>query len=238
MTRWSDGPPPAAALFDALGTLVELEPPWPRLIETLRGRHGIDVDWDEAKRAVLAEMAYYKEHHDEGADRASLSELRTRCAGVLVGELPALAELPIADVTELLLESLRFAQYPDVPGVLADLRRLGLKLAIVSNWDCSLPETLADLGLTGLVDAVVVSAEVGARKPSPAIFEAALSRLGVEPAAALFVGDSPETDVAGARAAGIRPLLLDRNGLLADNENVERIFTLADLPSLVAARLA
>lgn len=225
-------------LFDALGTLVELEPPWPRLIELLRGRHGIEADWDEAKRAVLAEMAYYKEHHDEGADEATLAELRTRCATVLADELPALAGLSSSEVTELLLESLRFNPYPDVPGVLADLRRLGLRLAIVSNWDCSLRDTLAELGLSGLVDEIVVSAEAGARKPAPAIFERALSALGVPAEASLFIGDSPETDIAGARSAGIDALLLDRNGLVADTEGVERIFTLADLPPLVAARLA
>ena len=204
----------------------------------LRGRHGIEADWDQAKHAVLAEMAYYKQHHDEGADDASLAELRTRCAGVLADNLPALATLPPAEVTELLLDSLRFNPYPDVPGVLADLRRLGLKLAIVSNWDCSLPATLAELGLSGLVDEIVVSAEAGARKPAAAIFERALSGLGVEAEAALFIGDSPETDVAGAEAAGMRALLLDRNGLAADNEQAQRIFTLADLPPLVAARLA
>jgi len=231
-------PPPRAVLFDALGTLVELEPPWPRLIDLLHSRFGIEVGWDDAKRAMLAEMTYYKDHHDEGRDAGSLAGLRLRCAGVVKENLPAAAAaVPDQQLVDVLLDSLRFAAYPDVPGTLASLRHLDMKLAIVSNWDCSLPDTLAGLGLEGLVDRVVVSAQAGARKPDPAIFETALNELKVEPERALFVGDSPETDVAGARAAGMRALLLDRNGQSADTEGMDRIFTLADLPGLAAEQL-
>lgn len=226
-------PAPTAVLLDALGTLVQLELPWPLLIETLRGRHGIEVGWEDAKRAVIAEMTYYKQHHDEGRDDESLAELRSRCAGVLRDNLPQVKELPEQALVDALIECLRFAAYPDVPGALAELRQMGLRLAVVSNWDCSLPDTLAQLGLAGLVDAIVVSAEVGARKPEPLIFRAALERVGAQPASALMVGDSPETDVEGARAAGIRPLLLDRGGIAADNGRMDRIFTLTDLPPLI-----
>ena len=94
---------------------------------------------------------------------------------------------------------------------------------------------LAEVGLGGLVDEIVVSAEVGAKKPDPAIVEAALRRLRCPAGKALMVGDSPETDVAGAQAAGVRAVLVDRAGTAADSEGVERIFTLEGLDKLLLA---
>lgn len=220
-------------LFDALGTLVELQPPWPRLIDLLRMRHGLEVSWDAAKQAMLAEMSYYKQHHDEGHDEPSLADLRARCAGVIRDQLPQTIGLSDEQLVDTLLESLRFAPYPEVAGVLAELRSMGLKLAVVSNWDCTLRSTLGELGLAGLVDAVITSAEAGARKPAAAIFRAALDRLETSPDLALYVGDSPETDIAGAKGAGIRSILLDRRGVDADRAQMDRIFSLADLPGLL-----
>jgi putative hydrolase of the HAD superfamily len=87
-----------------------------------------------------------------------------------------------------------------------------MRLVVVSNWDCSLPEVLERVDLLALVDDVVVSAVVGAAKPDAAIFGAALAAAGCEAAAAVHVGDSHELDVEGARGAGIRALLIDRAG--------------------------
>ena len=190
-----------AVFLDALGTIVDLEPPWEHLGVTL----GQPVD-DRLIRAVKAEMAYYKSHSHEGRDGPSLAALRKRCAALLSSELGR-----EVDVTTM-MASLRFRAYPDAAPALARLRERGLRLACVSNWDCSLSEVLARCGLTGLLDTVVTSAEAGARKPDPAIFTAALEATGVEPREAVHVGDTPSEDVAGARAAGIEPLLLDRAG--------------------------
>ena len=87
----------------------------------------------------------------------------------------------------------------------------GLRLGVVSNWDCGLRNVLAGLGIAHHFAAIVPSAEVGAPKPQPAVFEAALSRLGVEPSEAIHVGDRPETDAAGASAAGIGAVTIDRH---------------------------
>jgi len=226
-----------AVLLDALGTLVQLEPPWPLLRGTLAKRHAIEVSEVDAKRAMLAEMAYYRAHHREGRDSAGLADLRRRCALVLQENLPATVELEPDQVTEALLDSLRFVPFPDAAPSLAALRGAGLRLAIVSNWDCSLRAMLAELGLAAAVDAVVVSAEIGAAKPDPVIFREALGRLRCGPDEALFVGDSLETDVIGARAAGLRALLLDRAPSGMDRDGLERIFSLSDLIELVEARV-
>ena len=90
------------------------------------------------------------------------------------------------------------------------LRAAGCALVVVSNWDVSLHERLAETGLAPLVDGVVASAEVGVAKPERAIFERALALAGVRAADAWHVGDSVAEDVEGARAAGIRPVLVAR----------------------------
>jgi putative hydrolase of the HAD superfamily len=191
--------------------------------------HGIEVPEPEAKSAMLAEMAYYRAHHHEGADEPSLRDLRRRCAAVLREHLPQVEALPEEDLVEALLASLRFRPYADAAPALGRMRLLGVRSAVVSNWDVSLRDVLADIGLGGLVDHIVVSAEIGARKPDPVIVEAALRRLRSPAGKALMVGDSLETDIAAAQAAGVRGLLLDRIGAGGDGTGVERIFTLEGL---------
>jgi putative hydrolase of the HAD superfamily len=216
---------PAVVLLDALGTLIELERPWPHLVDELAAR-GVVVGEDDARRAMLAEMAYYRAHHDEAADFAGLRDLRRRCAAVIQGELHT--ALPLADVQEALLAAVRFRAYPEVPGTLARLRAAGSRLAIVSNWDISLHDVLERTALRSLVDAVVISAEEGVAKPDPAIFRAALARLGADGRAGLHVGDSLEADVAGARAAGLDAVLVVRDGDAAP-AGVRVIHSLAEL---------
>jgi putative hydrolase of the HAD superfamily len=191
-----------AVLLDALGTLVELEPPWIHLREFVPDR----IDDETLIRAVRAEMAYYRAHAGEGRDQASLADLRRRCAELITRELGS--EISV----EQLLSSVRFQAYSDASPALAYLREHGLKLIVVSNWDVSLETVLDRTGLAPLLDDVVSSAAAGARKPDPAIFEVALGLAGCEPGEALHVGDTPEEDVEGAHAAGIRALLLDRDG--------------------------
>lgn len=100
--------------------------------------------------------------------------------------------------------------YPEVQGVLETMRRRGLRIAVVSNFDSRLPPILRELGLAPLVDAIVYSTGCGAAKPSPRIFRHALERLGATPESTLHVGDSLSADFDGAGAAGLRAVYLDR----------------------------
>jgi putative hydrolase of the HAD superfamily len=224
-------------LLDSFGTLVSMESPAPRLAAAL------GVPLESAERAFRAEIAYYVEHHLEGRDEASLSDLRDRCARVVweaLGEQAAL--LGLRGARAAMLDAIRFRAYPDAAPALRSLRRRGLRLVVASNWDCSLPEVLERAGLAGLVDGVVASALVGSGKPAPAVFEAALELAGCDPEQALHVGDSPSKDVAGAARAGIRPVLLDRGGARPDEVTddaaggagaVARIESLDELPGLI-----
>jgi HAD superfamily hydrolase (TIGR01509 family) len=101
--------------------------------------------------------------------------------------------------------------WPLTPGakeVLGELKGLGFKLGVVSNWDWTLPGVLRATGLSNFFDYVGVSALEGVAKPDPRFFQIVLGHLGVEPQQAIHVGDS-EDDIAGATAAGVRPILFD-----------------------------
>jgi putative hydrolase of the HAD superfamily len=202
-----------AVFLDALGTLVELEPPW----ISLRDMVPAEVSDEQLVDALKAEMAYYKEHAHEGHDEASLAELRERCADLVS------AKLGLDVGVDELVAAIRFSAYPDAEPALAALRRRGLRLVAVSNWDCSLPRVLERCGLGDMLDGTITSAEAGSRKPDPGIFERALELAGCEPDEALHVGDTAEEDVVGARAAGIRPLLIDRDGGDGDIASLEEI---------------
>ncbi len=100
--------------------------------------------------------------------------------------------------------------YPDVVPTLKELRRRGVKVGVISNWSTRLRVISRELGLEELVDFVLISAEFGAGKPDPRIFEAALDRAGVDPEDSLHAGDSVHDDVIGARGVGIRPVFVWR----------------------------
>ena len=190
-----------AVLIDALGTMLWLQPPWEHADPAVFG--GVAPELVQA--GFVAEMTYYMARTDEGSDPEALADLRRRCARVLSDEVG------IEVSVETMMDAIRFQPFPETAAALRSLRRAGLKLVCVSNWDCSLPEVLERLGLAAALDGVVTSASSGSRKPDPAIFEAALALAGCSAAEALHVGDSDD-DVAGARAAGIDVLRIDRAG--------------------------
>jgi putative hydrolase of the HAD superfamily len=226
--RGAPAPRLLAVLLDALGTLMTFEPPAPHLRRELRARLGVEVSEDTATEAIRAEIAYYRAHLHEGRDAESLADLRRRSADAM---RPVLGI--DADLTEALLSSLRFRAYPDVVPALRALRELGLRLVVVSNWDVSLHDRLVDTGLAPLVDGAVASAELGHAKPDGAIFAHALALAGVPAEAALHAGDSPREDVEGALAAGLRAVLVARDGAPAPS-GVPVIASLAELPPLCA----
>lgn len=213
--------------LDALGTLVELQPPAPRL-RRLLGERGFDVDEARSAAAFAAEISYYLEHHLEGSSRERLDDLRDRCATTLMEALD-LPGLDHATARELMLGALEFTPFPDALPALEALRDHAV--IVVSNWDCSLADWLGHAGLLEHVDAVVTSADAGVAKPGAGIFERALELGAAAAADAVHVGDSLDNDVAGARAAGIRPILVARDG--QPPPGVEAIRSLAELPALL-----
>jgi putative hydrolase of the HAD superfamily len=234
-----------AVLLDAFGTLLTLDAPAPRLRALLGERLGVEVTQEQAAQALAAEVSYYRAHMHEGVDIERVAGLHVRCAEVLRRALPTeprLSAAAPATITALLLDSLSFSAFPEAPDALARLRAGGLRLVVASNWDASLNAVLDGVGLLDLLDGVVSSASVGAAKPDPRLLQAALVLAGVAPSAALHVGDGFREDVGAALGAGVRPVLISRDGRAGQVEygtgevtlpELAVIRTLAGLPELL-----
>jgi FMN phosphatase YigB (HAD superfamily) len=188
-----------AVTVDAMGTIVELDDPAPRLQQALAER-GVERGLEEVAAAFRAEVAYYIPRTLEGRDEASLADLGRRCTAVFLEH--ARAGLEPEAFAPAFLGSIVFRPLEGAARALGRLRRAGLELACVSNWDVSLRRHLEDAKLAGFFAAVVTSAEAGAAKPDPRAFSTALARLGVAPGRTLHVGDG-DTDRDGAAATGM-----------------------------------
>jgi len=187
-----------AVTIDAYGTLVRLTGPVPELQMGLAAL-GVEHDAEAVGLAFARESAYYREHSFEGRDEASLYDLRLRCVAIILDELGS--DLEPAAFVDGFVAAMRFELLPDAGAALQKLRRHGLAVAVVSNWDVGLAQHLGGLGLGDVT--VVTSAQAGAPKPDPAVFTLALELLGVQASGALHVGDS-DADEAGASAAGMQ----------------------------------
>ena len=226
-----------AITFDVTGTLLH-SPRLGDLYSEVLTRHGIPVPPAEALRLirlVWQELACSAPRgkdrfrsHPEGA-RGFWQRFLERVAEHL--EAPPPSRFAAAELFHRFGSAEAWEVYPEVPRTLATLRDRGFRLGIISNWDERLPALLDQLGLTPAFDAVVISSEIGVEKPDRRIFAAALERLGVEPAAALHVGDSQLEDAEGAIAAGMEAVLLDR-GDRWGRRRPGALSDLADLPDL------
>jgi putative hydrolase of the HAD superfamily len=227
----------AAVTLDAGGTLVEVVEPVGTTYARIAGRFGIALDPAVAGDRFRAAFSLAPPLAFPGASPTRLPEHeRAWWYAVVRHAFGPAASHPAFDAC---FDAL-FAHYaaatawrlfPEVPGALATLRAHGVRLAVVSNFDRRLVGLLADLGLASAVDRIVYSSGVGAAKPDARPFTEALRRLGAAAADTLHVGDDLRSDVEGAAAAGLRPVLLDRRRR-GPVPGVTTIATLAELPAL------
>jgi len=227
-----------AVFFDVGNTLLKADPPVPDVFARVARRHGYqitvrDVEPFMAEVDEFYEAEYLKDgdfwcDHDRAVNLwlDMYTILANRCE--LEGDIPRLAQA----VYDEYLDPSNWSLFGDVQACLKGLKRRGFKLGVISNWDATLERLLRSIGSLPYLDDVVASAAVGYRKPSSAIFEIALERMGVDAAHAIHVGDLPEADGDGAFNASIRPVIIDRNGRFPDCR-YETIQVLTDLVSLL-----
>jgi HAD superfamily hydrolase (TIGR01509 family) len=206
--------PIRAVLFDFHSTLVDqgdpvtwLELAWER---AGRGTNPVD-DLGVAGRDELASWVNRIWEHVREVDPANerdLSPQRHReVYDALMERVDAIDDVLAHALYECMLET--WIPYADTIDVLKELRRRGVRIALVSNVGIDVRPVLEAGEMTHLFDAVVLSYEAGSVKPAAPIFERALDAVGVAPQNALMVGDSPHDD-AGAALLGIRTLILPR----------------------------
>ncbi len=198
-------------------TLVDLRSGYDRQLVALAARAGLQVTLDDV-HAAMTEVWDEQLRREAGetwepslqADAAIALDIDRRVCLRLGLSDPQWHFEANAIAQRLFHDPATYHVFPDVFPTLAALRGLSLRLGIVSNWGWRLPELCERLGLSPYFDFIVASSRVGAAKPHPAIFEAALREAGSEPAQALHAGDSLAADVLGAQAVGITGVLLDR----------------------------
>jgi putative hydrolase of the HAD superfamily len=216
-----------AVLFDVDFTLFRPGPELgPEGYRRLGERHGLTLDpgrYSDARAAAIETLQGDRELvHDEEVWIAFTEQIVLGMGG----DAPRARSCAVDMVREWERHE-NFALYEDALPVLDDLRRRAIRIGLVSNGQRDLDEFTAHHALE--VDAVVGSQAHGRVKPHASIFVAALRALDVTPDEAAMVGDSYEDDIEGARALGIRAILLDRDGLRPDAP--DRIDTLLALPA-------
>jgi putative hydrolase of the HAD superfamily len=220
-----------AVLFDAGDTLIRLSGGGEQLLHRAAAMVGHDsLDTDDAAHVwqrVLAQASTPAEL----AKGRDLSPARHREVWTaLYGEAGCDRLAPgLSDALYALTTDVRsWEAFPDTLPTLQALSDQGVRLGIVSDTGFDLRSVFDALGLTPFLDAVVLSFECGVCKPDPSVFLTACHRLGVDPADALMVGDSPLTD-AGAVAAGLCVLLLPRSAPSA-SRGLRHVLSLVGAP--------
>ncbi|WP_282697121.1 HAD family hydrolase [Streptomyces sp. CC208A] len=201
-----------AVVLDFYGTLVRMVEPLPPDHRDVFARRGLAAQgelWGDQWSVGPAEG---EEHAAQSVDETTYvawerDRLRRRARGCGV---PEEALDGLVDELDRAMKAVRLALFADVRESLAALRRRGLLVGVCSNWYWDLEDRLAEVGLGGAVDLVVGSAQAGARKPHPLIYQAVLDRCGLPPERVLFVGDMWVPDVLGPLAAGMRAVHLWR----------------------------
>lgn len=202
-------------LFDAAGTLILLREPVGATYARIAHAHGVELPpsrLEDAFARVLA-AAPPNVHPGRAPVEAAARErdwwrARVRETFRAADGMARFADFE-ACFAELWLHYAGAEAWRLAPGAREGLEALaarGLRLGVLSNFDQRLPGILRELGLAAYFAGVTLPADAGAAKPEPAIFAAALRRLGVPAERALYVGDHADRDVAGARAAGLAAL--------------------------------
>jgi FMN hydrolase / 5-amino-6-(5-phospho-D-ribitylamino)uracil phosphatase len=198
-----------AVLFDVDFTLSRPGPELgPEGYRRLGDRHGLMLEPRRYEAARLAAIDDLQRHPELEHDEELWVAFTERIVRGMGGDGPG-ARACASEMVAAWERHEHFTLYDDVPPVLEELRRHGLKLGLVSNGQRDLERFVVHHRID--VDVAVGSAAFGRTKPHPSIFLAALEQLDVRPAHAAMVGDSYEDDIEGARALGMTAYLLDRD---------------------------
>jgi len=224
-----------AVFFDFYGTLISFEPPREELQVTACREFGLEVDrkaiplgyWfadDFMSRENARSPIHRRPLADEMDFWSDYEAIILNKAGADVSK-----DLALRVFTRARQLDRKLVLFDDVLPIIYILRGRGMVLGVVSNLSRALDGHVKELGLTGYMDFALTSSEIGAEKPHPPIFLAALERAGVTASEAIHVGDQYHSDVLGAKGVGISPLLLDRDGFWEGVDDCPRIRSLGEI---------
>ena len=199
-------------------------------------RFGLDLDpalWPRAERAAYDAVKVRRLQTGAAHDDGLLEVIARAVIEGLGGGDPAAVSATAEAIMAAWSEAANFGLYDDVLPCLRRLRDAGVRIALVSNAvGHGLEDIVAHFALDDYVETTLSSSDIGLVKPAPQMFRTVLDRLGVEPGAAVMVGDSVEDDVNGALACGCGAILLDRGGRY--DLPLPTIRSLAELPAALS----
>jgi len=226
-----------AIFFDWFNTLARYEPPREELHSQALREFGIEVSPEKILPGVLtADMYFFGENANspvEKRDRKERAEVYTRYQKIILSEAGVKADqellAKVLNKVEQLFKGITFTLFDDVLSTLETLKKQRFTLGLLTNLAQDMSPLCHKLGLESYLDFVVTPQQVGADKPEPPIFLAALDRAKVEASQAVHVGDQYKLDVVGARRVGINPILIDRYDLYPEVSDCSRIRDLTEL---------
>jgi len=212
-----------AVMFDLGGTLIHLEPSKEVVFHRALVKHGHDAPLAEVAKAITAaerrfdeetknldgvhEDRFWKKYDDFVLDKVGYE-----------GDRATFAKNVSCDFEEIVPVVNNWIEYPDARPLLDDLRGRDLGIGLISNATDLARKVMDNLDLTRLFDPIVISSEVGFRKPDRRIFQLAAKKAKIPPSRIIYVGDRFAVDVVGAKAAGMNAILVDRMDYFPDVE--------------------
>ena len=218
-----------AVFFDWLNTIAHPQPDRHELFSQVARELGVEVPVDRLTKAIYTAEDRVPEGAPpkwaEGKDEAPFIRYHEVLWGEAGMDVP---EETMLKFTREISRRVRSGQvawvlYDDVLPVVKALKERSLILGLISNL------IMGDVGIESYLDFMVTAQDVGAPKPEPPIFLAALGRAGVDASQAIYVGDQYRTDILGARGVGIAPILIDRYGLMLHIKDCPRIESLTEV---------
>ncbi|HWP56282.1 MAG TPA: HAD-IA family hydrolase [Candidatus Acidoferrales bacterium] len=204
--------------FDAAGTLFDTGRPVGEIYAEFARRYGMAVSSADLRRRFRGCFASSPPLAFPDAPPDTIAELEFNWWKDLVrrifepyGRFEKFNEY-FAALFEHFRQPATWVLYPETARTLAALKGAGFSLAVITNFDSRVLGILEGLGIASYFDSAFLSSRVGHAKPDPEIFRRALGRYAAAPGEAIHIGDSPSHDAAGAKAAGLNAVLIDRSG--------------------------
>ena len=213
-----------AVLFDAAETLFTTRGSVGEIYATIARQYGSQVDANTIQAAFV--------RHFRGAGPVSVHDEKRWWKDIVYRVFADVGMVENFDeffdrVYENFRDSQGWMLFPETFDVLNQLKTLGLKLGVISNFDTRIYSVLEALGIRRFFDTVTVSSEAGYSKPQREIFDLAVRSLGIPASDVLLVGDSLRDDVEAALRAGLAAILIDRSGRYQSQSHLRRISSLS-----------
>jgi putative hydrolase of the HAD superfamily len=230
------GPDIQGIVFDAVGTLIHPSPSVAEVYASAAARQGVTIDREEVKARFYRQFGDDEVDDQRGPLLTDEPTERKRWRRIVHRVLPEVPDPDRAfgELWEHFGRADSWELDPDAAETIGSLRAAGYRLRIGSNFDGRLRRVLR--GLTALRtfdEPILISSEIGFRKPHPTFYEVAAASLNLAPSRILWVGDDVENDYGGPVRAGFAAVLLDREAALADRTipTVKRLSQLRPVPA-------